>query len=314
MELYLIAALIILSVVMIAASFWPNRKEEEDTVMRRMSGKKKFDTDAVPGKKQQESSAAKLMQKVAPFAMRPALPKSDQEMSMLRVKLANAGFRKESASTIFLASKSVLAIGLGGLVLTFMLGTGQTPRNIFGFAIFAAGVGFMLPNLWLAVSRKQRGEEIRMGLPDALDLMVISVESGLALDAAIQRVANEFAMIHPALSEELSIATHETTMGVPRAEALESLAIRTGVPEVKSLVAIVTQAEKFGTSIAKALRNQSDALRTKRRQQAEERAQKTAVKLMAPLILFIFPAIFVVLVGPAVLRMIRTFSTNSAFQ
>jgi tight adherence protein C len=281
--------------------------------MRRMSGRRKIDPATLPSKKQ-TSSAAKLMERVAPFAVRPVLPKSDQEMSMLRMKLANAGFRKEAAPVIFLASKTVLGIGLGGLILAFTIGGGQPLKSIVGLSVFGAGIGFVLPNLWLALGRKQRAQAIRNGLPDALDLMVVSVEAGLGLDAAIQRVADEFTPVHPELSEELKLASHETTMGVPRGEALNGLAIRTGVPEVKSLVAVVTQAEKFGTSIAKALRNQSDALRTKRRQAAEERAQKTAVKLMAPLILFIFPAIFVVLVGPAVLRMIRTFSTNAAFQ
>lgn len=313
MELIIISILVVVSAGLVAASFWPGKKEEEETVMRRMTGKRKVDKSAAPGKKE-GSSAAKLMERVAPFAVRPVLPKSDQEMSMLRMKLANAGFRKESAPLIFLASKTVLALGLGGLVLLLTIGGGQAPKNIIGLTLFGAGLGFMLPNLWLALGRKQRAGAIRIGLPDALDLMVVSVEAGLGLDAAIQRVGDEFAPVHPELSEELRIVTHETTMGVPRGEALNGLAVRSGVPEVKSLVAVVTQAEKFGTSVAKALRNQSDALRTKRRQQAEERAQKTAVKLMAPLILFIFPAIFVVLVGPAVLRMIRTFATNSAFQ
>lgn len=313
MDMIVIAVLVGVSAVLIAASFWPGKKEEEETVMRRMTGKRKVDTAPIPGKKN-ESTAARLMERVAPFAVRSVQLQSDQEMSMLRMKLANAGFRKESAPLIFLASKTVLAIGLGGLVLLFTIGGGQSPRNIIGLSLFGAGIGFMLPNLWLAMGRKQRAGAIRNGLPDALDLMVVSVEAGLGLDAAIQRVGDEFSPVHPELSEELKIVSHETTMGVPRGEALNGLAVRSGVPEVKSLVAVVTQAEKFGTSVAKALRNQSDALRTKRRQQAEERAQKTAVKLMAPLILFIFPAIFVVLVGPAVLRMIRTFSTNSAFQ
>jgi tight adherence protein C len=143
-----------------------------------------------------------------------------------------------------------------------------------------------------------------------MDLLVISVESGLALDAAIQRVGDEMKIVHPELSEEMQLVTYEGQMGIPRSEALGNMALRTGVPEMQSLVAIISQAEKFGTSVAKALRNQADAMRVKRRQAAEEKAQATTVKLMLPLMLFIFPAIFVVLVGPAALNMIKTFQNN----
>ena len=163
----------------------------------------------------------------------------------------------------------------------------------------------MLPNMWLWVARGQRAEKIRNGLPDSLDLLVVSVESGLALDAGIQRVSDEMSNVHTELAEEMQIATLEAQMGVPRAEALLNMAGRCGVSEMRALVAVITQAEKFGTSVAKALRIQADTLRQKRRLKAEERAQKTTVKLMLPLILFIFPSIFVVLVGPAALRIIE---------
>ena len=176
---------------------------------------------------------------------------------------------------------------------------------ILGIGAFGAGLGFMLPNGWLSMAASGRRQKLRYGLPDTLDLMVVSVESGLALDAAIKRVGEEMATVHPELSEEMRIATMETQMGIPRAEALENMARRCGVDEMRSLVSVVLQAEKFGTSIAKALRNQADSIRTKRRQAAEERAQKTAVKLMIPLVLFIFPAMGVVLGGPAVLKMIQ---------
>ena len=168
-----------------------------------------------------------------------------------------------------------------------------------------AGFGFLAPDLWLSSATAKRKDQIRKGLPDTLDMLVISVESGLGLDAAFQRVGDEMRMVHPLLSEELQLVTLESQMGIPRNEALVNLTTRTGLDEVRSLVAIINQAERFGTSIARALRNQSDALRVKRRQAAEERAQKTTVKLMAPLILFIFPAILVVLAGPAALKMIE---------
>ena len=160
------------------------------------------------------------------------------------------------------------------------------------------------------MAARKRAELIRNGLPDSLDLLVISVEAGLAMDGAIQRVGDEMRNVHPVLSEEFQIATVETQMGVPRHEALANMARRSGVQEVQSLVALVNQAEKFGTSIAATLRNQADALRTKRRQAAEERAQKTTVKLMAPLMLFIFPAVFVVLLGPAALSLYDNMINN----
>lgn len=286
------------------------KSEEHDTVARRMSGKGREREEIQ--EKAQQSVAAKMMEKVAPIAIKPVMPKDSAEMSKIRIKLAAAGMRKENVSTIFLASKTVLAI-LGGIAIAFYSWSGGNgASNILGMSLFGAALGFMAPNLWLASAIKKRGDAIRKGLPDSLDLLVITVESGLALDGALQRVGDEMRNVHPELSEEFQIATRESQMGIPRNESLDNMAERTQVSEMKSLVAIVNQAEKFGTSVGKALRHQADALRTKRRQAAEEKAQKVAVKLMAPLILFIFPAIFVVLVGPAALRMYEMSKTNSA--
>ena len=199
-----------------------------------------------------------------------------------------------------------------GLILSLVAGFAShlaLPMAL-GLGAFCTGAGMMLPDLWLALMTSGRKTKIRYGLPDTLDLLVVSVESGLALDGAIKRVGEEMAPVHPELSEEMRIATMECQMGLPRGEALENMARRSGVDEVRSLVSIITQAEKFGTSVAKALRNQAESLRTKRRQQAEERAQKTAVKLMIPLVLFIFPAMFVVLGGPAVLNVVKQMKSN----
>ena len=175
--------------------------------------------------------------------------------------------------------------------------------NAAGFVLIGAAVGFMLPNTWLGMAVSKRQGQIRQALPDCLDLMVISVESGLGLDAAMQRVSDEMHRVHPTLAGEFQLVTRETQMGIPRSESMTNCSKRTGVEEVQSLVAIINQAERFGSSVARALRNQSAALRVKRRQAAEEKAQKTAVKLMAPLIMFIFPAIMVVIGGPAMLKM-----------
>jgi tight adherence protein C len=181
-----------------------------------------------------------------------------------------------------------------------------------GITLCLAGFGFLAPNFWLSMAVSKRKTQIRNGLPDALDMLVISVEAGLGLDAALQRVGDEMQFVHPILAEELQLVTLEAQMGIPRSEALGNLARRVSLEEIHGIVGTVNQAERFGTSIGRALRNQSNALRVKRRQAAEERAQKTTVKLMAPLILFIFPAILVVLAGPAALRMLEALKGNSS--
>ncbi len=303
--------LVSVSIGLIIIALMPKKKDDKDTVARRMRGRTGKDDQAFMRDKARESVASRMLQKVAPLATRPVMPKNSSEMSKLRLNLAAAGYRKENAATVFLASKTVVAVLAAIAVGIYQVSKGADVQGVLGIAICGAALGFMSPNFWLNSSIKSRKERVRNGLPDSLDLLVISVEAGLALDGAIQRVGDEMRNVHPELSEEFQISTRESQMGIPRAEALENLAERTQVPEVKSLVAIVNQAEKFGTSIAKALRHQADALRVKRRQEAEERAHKTAVKLMAPLILFIFPAIFVVLVGPAALKMVKLAQTNS---
>ena len=306
MELYTIAGLLAVGVALVAYALWGGRDNDYGKILRRIAGRSK-DMEEAKGDSSIDQAAKSIMTKVAPLAMKPVMPRSDEQMSMLRVRLANAGFRDENASSIFLASKTILALIFGIGTAFFALRRGTQGLTVFGLAAIVGTIGFVVPEAWLWLARRKRAEAIRNGLPDSLDLMVISVEAGLGLDAAIQRVSEEMANVHPILSQELVLATLETQMGLPRAESLANLANRTGVAEMRSLVAVVTQAERFGTSIARALRNQADALRIKRRQAAEERAQKTTVKLMLPLILFIFPAIFVVLGGPAALKFIEAF-------
>lgn len=308
MELLLLGLLLAVSVGLVAYSMMPGSKQRESQILRRVAGRrgegKDSEKDSPIRAAQKASAAETLVKMAAPILSKPVMPKNQQEQSTLRIKLARAGFRSDGAPTTFLASKTVFGGALAVLALVAGLGGGHGAQSTLGLALFMGGLGFMLPNGWLWLGGKQRGDKIRDGLPDGLDLMVISVEAGLGLDAAIQRVAKELAHVHPELSEELVIATMETQMGVPRSEALENLAIRTGLSEIKSLVAVINQAEKFGTSIARTLRNQADTLRVKRRQKAEERAQKTAVKLLIPLILFIFPAMMIVLGAPAMIRLV----------
>ncbi|MGD2108732.1 MAG: type II secretion system F family protein [Phycisphaerae bacterium] len=306
MTAYFLGLMLVLSIGLIVYGLWPKGGDEEDTIKRRMAGRKQRGPD-LEGTRQKakESVAKRVMKTVAPIAVHPAMKQNAEEMSRLRMKLANAGFRGENAPTTFLASKSVVAVCLGVAGLAFALAKGYSAPNIIGVLTVAAGLGFLAPDLWLSSAAGKRKEQIRRGLPDTLDMLVISVEAGLGLDAGFQRVGDEMKQVHPILAEELRLVTLESQMGIPRSEALTNLTTRTGLDEVRSLVAVVNQAERFGTSIARALRNQSDALRVKRRQAAEEKAQKTTVKLMAPLILFIFPAILVVLAGPAALKMIE---------
>ncbi len=314
MPLMPVIVMFVISVVLIAYSLWPKSASSEETIKRRIAGRSAASTVASIRKQAKESVAKKVLETVAPLAVRPVMLGNAEELSKLRIKLARAGIRTENATTVFLASKTVIAIALALAGTAYCLAKGTTLANGAGITLICAGIGFLGPNLWLNMAISKRSEKVRNGLPDVLDLMVISVESGLGLDAAFQRVGDEMSRVHPALAEELQIVTLESQMGIPRAEALVNFTHRTGIDETKSLVAIINQAERFGTSIAKALRNQSEALRIKRRQAAEERAQKTTVKLMAPLILFIFPAILVVLAGPAGLKMYESLRNNPSLQ
>lgn len=306
MPIYVIAILIVAAVSLIGYSVFPKKKDADDTIKRRMTGRTAQAAVASLRQQAKESVAKRVMQSVAPMAIRPVAMANAEEMSKLRVKLATAGFRGEGTTTTFLASKTVVAVLLCLAAIIFAIAKGKSLFDGAGIAMLGAGLGFMGPNLWLRNAVKKRGNLIRNGLPDTLDMMVISVESGLGLDAAFQRVGDEMKTVHPALAEELQLVTLESQMGIPRSEALQNFAMRTGIEESRSLVGVVNQAERFGTSIASALRRQSEALRIKRRQAAEEKAQKTTVKLMLPLILFIFPAILVVLAGPAGLKMMET--------
>jgi len=308
LTIYIIGIMIIASIALIVYSLWPKAGEDDiAAIKRRISGRSGAPDDASLIRKQaRETVTNKMVKKVADKAMRPVMPKNAAEMSKLRIKLSNAGFRQDNAATMFLASKTVVAVGTALIAALYAWSKGDALGTTAGLVMFWGAAGFMAPNVWLKMASQKRAEKVRNGVPDSLDLMVISVEAGLALDAAVQRVGDEMRTVHPILAEEFQIVMLESQMGVPRAEALSNLADRTGVAEIRSFVAIVNQAEKFGTSISRALRIQADTLRVKRRQRAEERAQKTTVKLMLPLILFIFPAILVVLGGPAALKMIET--------
>jgi tight adherence protein C len=199
-------------------------------------------------------------------------------------------------------------IRLVSLAVSFLIAMAVfVPGRPFGFKMITlivatTGIGFYIPSVVLWYLRTKRQQEIFLSLPDALDLLVVCVESGLGLDAAMRKVVDEMGTHAKTITEEFSLANFQLQMGRPRREVLHDLGVRTGVDDVKSLAAILIQADRFGSSIAQALRVQSDSMRTRRKQIAEEKAAKTAVQLLFPLILFIFPGIFVVLVGPAAIN------------
>jgi tight adherence protein C len=232
-------------------------------------------------------------------------PQSDLEKNSLRIKLANAGFRSESASAVYQGVRvASLLVFLAPAVLIFGMKYGMTFKSL-QWIIGMGCVGFFLPSVVLWYLRSKRQQEVFLTLPDALDLMVVCVESGLGLDAAMRRVTDEMKGHAKVISEEFALANLQLQMGRPRREVLHDLGVRTGVDDVRSLAAILIQADRFGSSIAQALRVQSDSMRTRRKQLAEEKAAKTAVQLIFPLVLFIFPGIFVVLVGPAAINIVN---------
>jgi tight adherence protein C len=229
-------------------------------------------------------------------------PQSELEKNKLRVELANAGFRSEKAAGVYQGIRfACLMIFLTPAVMYFLLKEGLTMKSFQWITIFA-GMGLYLPKIVLWQLRTSRQKEIFLTLPDALDLLVVCVESGLGLDAAMRKVTDEMKGHAKVICEELHLSNMQLQMGKSRREVLHDLGVRTGVDDVRALAAILIQADRFGASIAQALRVQSDSMRTRRRQIAEEKAAKTAVQLIFPLVLFIFPAIFVVLVGPAAIQ------------
>jgi tight adherence protein C len=232
------------------------------------------------------------------------LPKSPAEISVLRQRLIRAGYRGDSAVTLFRGAKIVIPLVLCALAFT----TGAGTYSPFFVYLIALGLGYLGPDFWLGNRITARQARIRRGLPDVLDLLVICIEAGLSLDQAVARTAEELNLAQPAICDELGIVVLEQRAGCPRADAWKHFAERTNVDSVRNLVSVLVQSEKFGTSIAKTLRVHSDTLRTQRRQKVEEQAAKTTVKLVFPLVLFIFPSLFLVTLGPAAITIMESFN------
>ncbi len=233
------------------------------------------------------------------------LPKSQAEISVIKQRLTRAGYRREGTVRIFYGSKVVVPIGL--CLIAAVSGLGDwSPFFVY---LVCLGLGFLAPDFWLSNRIKKRQNKIRRGLPDVLDLLVICIEAGLSLDQGTVRTAEELRHAQPELCDELTVVVLEQRAGRPRAEAWKHLAERTDVDAIRNLVSMLAQSEQLGTSIGKTLRTHSDTLRLKRIQAVEEAAAKLSVKLLFPLVFLIFPSLFVVVLGPAMIIMMDSFKS-----
>jgi tight adherence protein C len=231
-----------------------------------------------------------------------AMPRSPKDMSRLRRRLIRAGYYDIRTTILYAASELVCPVIFALGPITF-LGWGDG----WILSILAAIFGYLTPGLWLQRKTNQRQKMIHNGLPDALDLFIVCMEAGSSLDQAIVKASDELEISHPAITEELRIITTEIRAGKPRLEAFKNFANRTGVEDVRALVAMLVQTDRFGTSVSQSLRTHSSTSRTRRRQEAEERAGKIGVKLVFPLVLCLFPAVYVVCMGPVAIRIYRAF-------
>jgi len=250
------------------------------------------------------SEAVRLTERINPRLERIAqtMPKSPKEMSRLRRRLAVAGIHSFGAAVLYSVAELTLPFLFAGPALLWLVGP-----VAWIVAIFAGLIGYMIPGLILARLIHNQKRRIENGLPDALDLMIVCIEAGCGLDQAIQKTSVELEISHPALAAELRLITTEVRAGKNRMEAFKNFAARTKVDDVRALVAMLVQTDRFGTSVAQALRTHAETSRTKRRQRAEEKAAKIGVKLVFPLVFFLFPAFYVVTLGPAVIQFVRVF-------
>ncbi len=304
----LISVLVFIAVLMFILGMFYNVEYRQGRSRLLARIKKQMGEEINRSEKTSDSSVVKsnLLKIIGPLGER-IKPKKEEEISRLRKTFLKAGYRRESAIIIFFGTKAFLAVLF--VVIFWIIRISMfkliTPLNLMLLSVTLALIGFYLPNLWLLLKIARRKEKITEGFPDALDLMVVCVEAGTGLDAAINRVGEEMKLNNKVISEEFKLLGLELRAGKPRAEALRNLALRTDIEDVNSLVTLLIQTEKFGTSIGQALRVYSDSMRTKRRQRAEEMAAKLPVKLVFPLVFFIFPSLFIVILGPAAIKIVR---------
>jgi tight adherence protein C len=286
-------------------SFFSNQKSRASERLDEIRDPRLRQKEASLSRSAGGNSVSNAFEKAAPALSKALQPKTELEQNAMKIRLSNAGFNSPHATSVYLAIQFICLI-VGCLVGggTGLAKYGVQPKALYG-VILGGGTGFYLPVVILNLLKSARSKRIFLTLPDALDLLVVCVEAGLGLDAGMRRVTDELKDSAPDLTTEFALCNFQLQMGRQRREVLHDLGVRSGVDDLKALAAILIQADRFGSSIAQALRVQSDSMRVKRSQMAEEMAQKTAVKLIFPLVLFIFPGIFVVLVGPAALMIIN---------
>ncbi len=236
-----------------------------------------------------------------------AMPKNEEEMARINRRFIEAGYRSRHMVIIFFGAKVLCA---GALLFCFLslrlfVTAAMGVMGLMVTSMTVVSVGFFSPNLWLNLKISERKETLTLGLPDALDLLVVCVEAGMGLDSAMKRVGEEMTLRNKAISDEFRVFNLELRAGKSRGDALRNLALRTGLDDVNSLTTLLIQTEKFGTSIGQALRVHADSMRSRRTQRVEEVAAKLPIKMLFPTIFFIFPSLFVVLLGPALLRVVR---------
>ncbi len=305
MLLILMSVLIFAAVSMAAFAFYTTTVTERNPVALRLRELRMLHGNtASPAYGRRPGAFLKLIAQLGGF-----LPAADGA-DALRTGLVRAGFRRADAPLIFMGSKVMTAVALPLLWMAFGYATARSVGNVMLFSVLMAFVGFYLPTIYIAMRQRQRHSEILSSLPDGLDLMVVCVEAGLGLGAALQRVGVEIRLGSPQLSEELSLVNQEMQTGIARTDALRNLAERTGVDDVYSLVAMLIQTDRLGTSVAQSLRAHAESMRTRRRQRAEQMARKASIKLAFPLVFLIFPALLVIILGPAGIQLLKALSAD----
>ncbi|HTL30919.1 MAG TPA: type II secretion system F family protein [Tepidisphaeraceae bacterium] len=285
-----------------AVVYWVSRSfmgRPDDKLRSRLSDAA---SEADKEKRSVRDGVVPILQKIGQAAAEPFMPKTREKQSSMRRNLGFAGIYSPVAMKVMTGFKLIfLCVGVG---IGYAVGA-YCENNFLGLSLGGL-IGYLGPTVWLRTRIKNNQKSLTLGLPDALDLMVVCVEAGLTVDSAMQRVGQELGLAHPALSRELGIAHMETRVGLSRPEAMKNLGVRTGSPALQSLAAMLIQADRFGTSIASALRIHAESLRHSRQAAAEELAAKASVKMSFPLVLFIFPATFIVLAGPTVIQLMNS--------
>lgn len=301
MVIYLIAMLVALSVALVTVGVVQILPARSPTITRRLAELEEIGNDSF-GLSQRRARQSSRQQLEAVLEKLGDRLQREEDVSAVRLMMIQAGIRNPSAPAIYRAIRFGFPIAFVALALVLAPAGG---RGIFMMMLALAAFSWMSPTFYVGGKLRRRQHELRKALPDALDALVVCVEAGLGLNQAMVRVSEEIRHISTLMSEELTFTNLEIRAGTPREEALRNLADRTGLDDIRALVTMLIQTDRFGTSIAQALRVQADTLREKRRQRAEEAAAKTSIKMLFPLIFFIFPAMWVITLGPAVIQLVE---------